>query len=99
MVSDLARGRPDEEAIRACLAAAAVARAAGVSPHEASDAYYTTLLRSAGCTASSVEYAAAFGGDDVTVRGRGDMTDAADPGAVAGLLRAVSAGRGPAARA
>ena len=78
LVSDIGRGRPADEAMRACLVATALARAMGLSTGEASAIYYTALLRSVGCTATSHEYAALYG-DDVAVRGRGDLIDARAP--------------------
>jgi HD-GYP domain-containing protein (c-di-GMP phosphodiesterase class II) len=93
LVSDLARGRPAEEALRACLLATALGRSLGLSQTELSDVYYTALLRSVGCTATSHEYAAIFAGDDVTIRGRGDMSDPTMPKDVLALLwGAVPAG-------
>jgi hypothetical protein len=66
LMTDLARGCPPEEAMRACLVATALARSLRLSEDEASAVYYTTLLRYVGCTATSHEYAAVFGGDDVS---------------------------------
>lgn len=74
LVSDMNRGRPAEEAMHACLVAVALARAVGVSEREAAAVYYTTLLRSVGCTATSHEYSALYG-DDIAVRGNGDTID------------------------
>jgi hypothetical protein len=42
--------------------------------------YYGTLMRFAGCAATSHEIAAVFGGDDIVVRARGDLIDPAEPG-------------------
>ncbi len=77
--SDLTRGHPVGEAMRACLVATELARRAGLSAARQSDVYYATLLRFAGCAATSHEAAAAFGGDDIAVRARGDLTDTARP--------------------
>ena len=93
LVSDLARGRPADEALRACLLATAL----GLSETELSDVYYTALLRSVGCTATSHEYAAVFGGDDVAIRGRGDMSDATVPKEALALLWGST--RGPSSAA
>ena len=79
LVSDLARGRPPDEALRACLLATALGRSLDLSEADLSDVYYAALLRSVGCTATSHEFAAVFAGDDVAIRGRGDMSDAAVP--------------------
>ena len=78
-ISDLARGHPTDEAQRACLVAVGLARASGVEGPMLQDVYYTGLVWSVGCTATSHEFAAAFGGDDVELRRRGDAIDTADP--------------------
>ena len=70
-VSDLARGRPDGEALRACLVGTGLAREAGLSRDEQRAAYWTTLLRFVGCAATSTEYARFAGGDDRAVRRSG----------------------------
>lgn len=92
LVTDLARGRPPEEAMRACLLATRLARLEGLREPEAAAVYTTTLLRFVGCTATSLEYAEAFGGDDVTVRGRGDRVDPTVPAEALGLLWGLSHG-------
>ena len=92
LVSDIGRGRPADEAMRACLVATALARAMGLSTGETSAIYYTALLRSVGCTATSHEYAALYG-DDVAVRGRGDLIDARAPRETFTFLWEASAAR------
>ncbi|WP_432893432.1 HD domain-containing phosphohydrolase [Kribbella sp. CA-245084] len=77
--SDLTRGHPAGEAMRASLVATELARRAGLDPLRQGEVYYSTLLRFAGCTATSHEAAAALGGDDVAVRARGDLIDATRP--------------------
>jgi len=79
--------------MRACLVATDLVRTMGLSEHGVADVYYTTLLRSVGCTATSHEYAALFGGDDLTVRGRGDMIDPTTPRDIVPFLWEVSPGR------
>jgi HD-GYP domain-containing protein (c-di-GMP phosphodiesterase class II)/DNA-binding CsgD family transcriptional regulator len=79
VTSDLTRGHPAGEAMRACLVATELARRAGLDEYARRDVYYATLLRFAGCAATSHEIAAALGGDDVVVRARGDLIDAARP--------------------
>ena len=76
VTSDLTRGHPQGEAMRACLLATRLARIEGLGEPEAAAVHATTLLRFVGCTATSLEYAQAFGGDDVAVRDRGDQVDA-----------------------
>ena len=106
VVSDLARGHPSGEAMRASLLATELARRAGLGERDQAEVYYGTLMRFAGCAATSHEIAAAFGGDDIVVRARGDLIDPAEPAEalefLAGLgvdavrLRAMG---GPAGRA
>ncbi|MDQ6793135.1 MAG: LuxR C-terminal-related transcriptional regulator [Candidatus Dormibacteraeota bacterium] len=79
MATDLARGQPAEQALRACLVATALAELTGLRGDQASRVYYATLLRFIGCTATSHDYALAFGGDDVAVRAAGDLIDPTDP--------------------
>jgi DNA-binding CsgD family transcriptional regulator len=78
--------------MRACLLATRLARLEGLREPEAAAVYLTTLLRFVGCTATSLEYAQAFGGDDVTVRGRGDRVDPTVPAEALGLLWGLSHG-------
>jgi HD-GYP domain-containing protein (c-di-GMP phosphodiesterase class II) len=80
VVSDLARGHPSGEAMRASLLATELARRAGLDERDRGEVYYGTLLRFAGCAATSHEIAAAFSGDDIVVRARGDLIDPAEPG-------------------
>jgi HD-GYP domain-containing protein (c-di-GMP phosphodiesterase class II) len=79
VASDLTRGHPPGEAMRACLVATELARRAGLGEDRLSDVYYGTLLRFAGCASTSREIAAAFGGDDIIVRARGDLIDPTMP--------------------
>jgi HD-GYP domain-containing protein (c-di-GMP phosphodiesterase class II) len=65
--------------MRACLLACALARRAGVEPAEQAEVFYASLMRYAGCAATSHEAAAAFGGNDITVRSRGDVIDPTRP--------------------
>ena len=80
VVSDLTRGHPAGEAMRACLLATELARRAGLDEAGQGEVYYGTLMRFAGCAATSHEIAAVFGGDDIVVRARGDLIDPAEPG-------------------
>ncbi len=108
VASDLTRGHPPGEAMRACLLATELARRAGLDGLRQVEVYYATLMRFAGCAATSHEIAAAFGGDDIVVRACGDLIDPAQPeealqflaglGVDAGRLRVLGgpAGVGPA---
>jgi HD-GYP domain-containing protein (c-di-GMP phosphodiesterase class II) len=79
VTSDLTRGHPPGEAMRACLLASELARLAGLGAGAQREVFYASLMRFAGCAATSHEAAAAFGGDDVIVRARGDLIDATRP--------------------
>ena len=96
LVTDLARGRPAEEAMRACLLGTAIASDMGLNAEQAdaSAIYFTTLLRSVGCTATSHEYAAIFAGDDLRARNLGDRVDASNARAGLGYLWATTGGSG-----
>jgi len=86
VASDLTRGHPPGEAMRACLLATELARRAGCDGAGQGEVYYATLMRFAGCAATSHEIAAAFGGDDIVVRARGDLVDVAEPAEAMGFL-------------
>jgi HD-GYP domain-containing protein (c-di-GMP phosphodiesterase class II)/DNA-binding CsgD family transcriptional regulator len=92
--SDLTRGHPLGEAMRACLLATELARRAGLEDGEVGDVYYAALLRFAGCAATSHELAGALGGDDVIVRARGDLIDSARPAEALRLLASLGDGAG-----
>jgi len=94
VTSDLTRGHPPGEAMRACLLATELARRAGLGDARRSDVYYTTLMRYAGCAATSHEAAARYGGDDVVVRARGDLMDAARPAEALRFLASLGEGVG-----
>ena len=97
-VSDLARGRPVDDATRSCLVATGLARRHGLAPPAVADVYYTTLLRSVGCTATSHEMAGLMGGDDTAIRARGDMVDMSQPREAAAFIAGVGRGLPPARR-
>jgi HD-GYP domain-containing protein (c-di-GMP phosphodiesterase class II) len=79
VTSDLTRGHPPGEAMRACLLSNELARRGGLDAIRQGDVFYASLMRFAGCAATSHEAAAAFGGDDVAVRARGDLIDPTRP--------------------
>jgi hypothetical protein len=92
-IGDLARGHPTDEAQRSCLVAIGLARGCGVDGPMLQDVYYTALVWSVGCTATSHEFAAAFGGDDVELRRRGDAIDTADPRQTLAMLYRMGGSR------
>ena len=67
LATDLANGNPLETALRTCLLAVELAREAGGSEQEVSDAYDAGMLRYVGCTAFAPEEAAAMG-DDIAAK-------------------------------
>jgi HD-GYP domain-containing protein (c-di-GMP phosphodiesterase class II)/DNA-binding CsgD family transcriptional regulator len=92
VTSDLTRGHPPGEAMRACLLATELARRAGLSPARQGEVFYASLMRYAGCAATSHEAAAAFGGDDIAVRSRGDLIDPTRPLEALGFLAGLGSG-------
>ena len=78
--------------MRACLLSSELARRGGLEPHRQGDVFYASLMRFAGCAATSHEAAAAFGGDDIAVRSRGDLTDTARPVEALRLLAGLGSG-------
>lgn len=79
VTSDLTRGHPVGEAMRSCLVATELARRSGLAAPRQSEVFYSTLMRFAGCAATSHEAAANFGGDDIAVRAKGDLIDSTNP--------------------
>jgi hypothetical protein len=75
--------------MRACLVATEIARRAGLDDADRRDVLYATLMRFAGCAATSHEMAAALGGDDVLVRSRGDLVDPSRPAEAMRLLHGL----------
>ncbi len=67
LATDLANGNPMETALRTCLLAVELAREAGGSEQQISDAYDAAMLRYLGCTAYASEEAAALG-DDIAAK-------------------------------
>jgi HD-GYP domain-containing protein (c-di-GMP phosphodiesterase class II)/DNA-binding CsgD family transcriptional regulator len=94
VTSDLTRGHPPGEAMRACLLATELARRAGLDDGGRRDVFYAALLRFAGCAATSHEMAARLGGDDVVVRARGDLIDPSRPAEALRLLAGLGEGLG-----
>jgi hypothetical protein len=92
VTSDLTRGHPPGEAMRACLLATELARRAGLENTDQAAVYYTALTRFAGCAATSHEIAAALGGDDILVRARGDLIDPSRPAEALRFLAGLGEG-------
>jgi HD-GYP domain-containing protein (c-di-GMP phosphodiesterase class II)/DNA-binding CsgD family transcriptional regulator len=94
VVSDLTRGHPPGEAMRACLLASELAKRSGLDRELQVEVFYATLMRFAGCVATSHETAGALGGDDNAVRARGDLIDATRPWEALGFLAGLGSGWG-----
>jgi len=94
VTSDLTRGHPPGEAMRACLLASELARRAGLDDRRRADVFYAALLRFAGCAATSHELAARFAGNDIVVRARGDLIDPSRPSEALGFLSGLGSGVG-----
>ncbi len=94
VTGDLTRGHPQGEAMRACLLATELARRTGLAEPARADVYYATLLRFAGCAATSHDIAARYGGDDVRVRAGGDLIDPTRPAEALRFLADLGDGAG-----
>jgi HD-GYP domain-containing protein (c-di-GMP phosphodiesterase class II)/DNA-binding CsgD family transcriptional regulator len=92
VTSDLTRGHPPGEAMRACLLATELARRAGLDPVRQCEVYYGTLLRFVGCAATSHEIATMLGGNDIVVRARGDLIDPTQPDEAMRFLSSLAEG-------
>jgi HD-GYP domain-containing protein (c-di-GMP phosphodiesterase class II) len=95
--TDLAMGQPSEKAIRACVVATEIARHMDLREPDVADAYYTTMLKHLGCTATSHEELHLFGPDEAGMRSlaeRTDVTSARDMFSLIGIAgRRAGAGR------
>jgi HD-GYP domain-containing protein (c-di-GMP phosphodiesterase class II) len=94
VATDLAMGQPPEKAIRACVVATEVARHLGMPEPWVAEAYYVTLLKHLGCTASAHEEVGLFGPDDVGMRPVAERTDVASRREMLALLRVTGRGAG-----
>ena len=100
LATDLAAGFALETALRTCLGAVRLGRAAGVDGEALRDVYYTGLLRFIGCTAFSHEQAWYGAGDDLAWSRELATVDAARPADVlATVVRRVGRGAGALRRA
>jgi DNA-binding CsgD family transcriptional regulator len=91
VATDLGMGHEPEKAIRSCLVATELARAADLPEATVRDVYWTSMLLHLGCTAAMHELVQLFGGDrEVTVH-----AEHIDDSTVRGTLALVAlAGRG-----
>lgn len=89
LVTDLGMGEPDEQALRATLIAVRLAERSGLGAQETADAYYTTLLRHIGCTATAHEESLRMLPDEIALRARVSTTDFPRPAEAIALTRAM----------
>ena len=81
LAQDNAFGQPLESQLRSCVLAVWLAEAAGASREVRDTAYWVALLRYVGCTGHAHEVATVFG-DEIAIRARTLVHDAANPAEV-----------------
>jgi HD-GYP domain-containing protein (c-di-GMP phosphodiesterase class II) len=93
LAQDNAFGQPLESQLRSCLLASWICEEAGFEREVRATAYWVALLRYVGCTGHAHEVATVFG-DEIAIRARTLVHDAADPGEVMGdVVAFATAGR------
>jgi len=85
--TDLAMGQAPEKAIRACVVATEVARHMDLPEPVVADAYYTTMLKHLGCTATSHEELHLLGPDEAGMRQVAERTDVTSAREMLGMMR------------
>ena len=99
LAADLASGVTLEHGLRTCLLATRLAERAGLDPAARRDVYYTSLLRSIGCTSDAHEQSALFG-DEIAARTELNLAAHLPPRQLLGALaRHAGAGEPPLRRA
>src|SRR6266540_5192434 len=81
LAQDNAFGQPLESQLRSCLLAAALCEEAGLDRELCETVYWVALLRYIGCTGHAHEVATVFG-DEIAIRARTLVHDAANPAEV-----------------
>lgn len=95
LAQDNAFGQPLESQLRSCLLASWMCDAAEVGDDVRETTYWVALLRYLGCTGHAHEVATVFG-DEIAIRARTLVHDAADPEEVMGdVVAFATAGRSP----
>ena len=89
VATDLVRGQPPGQALYKTTIATKLAEYLGLGQTDRATVYFATLLRAAGCTATSHEFAMYLGGDDVAVRFGGDAVDTDDLDQLSRLLTSL----------
>jgi len=93
LAQDNAFGQPLESQLRSCLLATWICDAAGFDDDVRATAYWAALLRYVGCTGHAHEVATLFG-DEIAIRARTLVHDAANPTEVMGdVVAYATAGR------
>ncbi|MEX2446636.1 MAG: HD domain-containing phosphohydrolase [Dehalococcoidia bacterium] len=98
LVTDLGMGLPDEQAMRSCLLATALARERGLPEAEVAHVYFATLLQHLGCTATAREEASHVAGDQLSMRRVVSRTDEGRPSELLAVFAQVGRGAGPLGR-
>jgi HD-GYP domain-containing protein (c-di-GMP phosphodiesterase class II) len=93
VTTDLGMGQDPEKAVRSCVLATELARAAGLAETQVRDVYYTALLQHLGCTAPMHELTHVFG-DDRAVLARAEGTDESTLRGTLALVAMVGRGTG-----
>jgi HD-GYP domain-containing protein (c-di-GMP phosphodiesterase class II) len=95
LAQDNAFGQPLESQLRSCLLASWMCESAGVEPDVRDTVYWVALLRYVGCTGHAHEVATVFG-DEIAIRGRTLIHDAANPAEVMrDVIEFATAGHSP----
>ena len=85
--TDLAMGQAPEKAVRACVVATEIARHMNLPEPVVADAYYTTMLKHLGCTATSHEELHLLGPDEAGMRPVAERTDVTSAREMLALMR------------
>jgi HD-GYP domain-containing protein (c-di-GMP phosphodiesterase class II) len=91
VATDLVRGQPPGQALYKTVIATRLARYLGLAEPDCAVVFYATLLRAAGCTSTSHEFAM-YLNDDVALRFRGDAIDTDDLDQLSRLLTSLGKG-------
>jgi HD-GYP domain-containing protein (c-di-GMP phosphodiesterase class II) len=89
VATDLVRGQPPGQALYKTIIATKLAERLGLNQADRTIVYFATLLRAAGCTSTSHEFALYLGGNDVAVRFGGDAIDTDDLDQLSRLLSSL----------
>ena len=97
---DITEGQPRGHTERSCVIGMRLVEALGLDDATSSAAFYTLLLKDAGCSSNASKVAALFGTDDAVVKSSRRLTDTSSRSqAVGHLLRTVAPGCSPLTKA